>query len=254
MVDAKRYKEVSSGGTVASVGSFGSSLADGSTTLLKASGSGVLYTALVNSTGTVELSLVQDNAAGAAAPTLATVGGLFRSTLPTYADGDGAIIHLDSRGRLCMTQINASTGTTADVSTDDAAGPANPTGTWPMAKFTSSAPTLTSGDASVLHVSSAGRLHVEEQRPSTSSTSNVTAATSNTTVAASNANRLALFVYNDSSAIMYLKLGATASTTSYTVQVPASTLYELPQPAYTGIIDAVWASATGNARVTELTA
>ncbi len=60
--------------------------------------------------------------------------------------------------------------------------------------------------------------------------------------------------FNESTAVMYLKLGTTASTTSYTVQIPAGGYYELPGPiVYTGNIDAVWSSnASGAVRVTEL--
>ena len=89
-------------------------------------------------------------------------------------------------------------------------------------------------------------------------TSAVTAVADNAasvTVLASNANRLGATVTNDSTAILYLKLGATASTTSYTVQVPPTGYYEVPF-GYTGVIDGIWATDpnTGSARVTEITA
>ncbi len=58
-------------------------------------------------------------------------------------------------------------------------------------------------------------------------------------------------LYNESTQILYLKKGATASLTSYTTQVPPNSLYEMPEPIYTGIIDGLWASANGTARVTE---
>ncbi len=60
------------------------------------------------------------------------------------------------------------------------------------------------------------------------------------------------FVFNDSSAILYLKYGTTASTTSYTVQIPAGGFYEFPRPIYDGPIAGVWASANGFARTTEV--
>jgi hypothetical protein len=61
-------------------------------------------------------------------------------------------------------------------------------------------------------------------------------------------------IFNDSTQVLYIKFGATASATSYTVQVAAGGYYELPMPVYTGIIDGIWASANGNARVTEMVA
>ena len=57
-------------------------------------------------------------------------------------------------------------------------------------------------------------------------------------------------VFNDSSAILYLKFGTTASVTSYTVQIPAGGYFEFPVPVYAGEADGIWASATGNARTT----
>lgn len=75
------------------------------------------------------------------------------------------------------------------------------------------------------------------------------------TVLASNANRLGGTVFNDSSVVLYLALAATASTTSYTVQVPPGGYYELPNDGcgYTGIMTGIATTATGNIRVTELT-
>lgn len=58
-------------------------------------------------------------------------------------------------------------------------------------------------------------------------------------------------VFNDSSAVLYLKWGTGASSTSYTVQVAAGGFYEFPQPLYTGVVHGAWASATGAARCTE---
>jgi hypothetical protein len=58
-------------------------------------------------------------------------------------------------------------------------------------------------------------------------------------------------VFNDSTAVLYLKFGATASATSYTVQVAAGGYYEFPQPLYAGQVDGIWASANGNARTTQ---
>lgn len=86
----------------------------------------------------------------------------------------------------------------------------------------------------------------------TGTTSNVASSASNVTILASNANRKGATVTNDSTAVLYLKFGATASTSSYTVQVPSMGYYEVPFK-YTGIIDGIWSSANGNARVTELT-
>jgi len=97
-------------------------------------------------------------------------------------------------------------------------------------------------------------LPVEPETVSSSSVTSTTASASSVTVLASNANRkLAVFV-NDSDKIAYVKLGATASTTSYSYKLQPDSTLELAQPVYTGIIDAIWeTSPTGSMRVTELT-
>lgn len=102
-----------------------------------------------------------------------------------------------------------------------------------------------------LSVRSVGTVNVTEVRPASSAVTSVAASTSSVTLAASNAARRMLIVFNDSTATLYLKFGATASTTSFTVQVAAQGYWEMPFPAYTGIVDAVWSLATGSARVTE---
>jgi len=92
-----------------------------------------------------------------------------------------------------------------------------------------------------------------ETPPDTGTLANVSASASNQTLLAANAARKGAMIYNDSSATLYVKFGTTASATSYTVLMPANSYYELPYPVYTGIIDGIWSSATGSARVTELT-
>ena len=92
------------------------------------------------------------------------------------------------------------------------------------------------------------------QTSGTATLSNVASSATSVTVLAANTSRKGACIFNDSTAVLYLKFGATASTSSYTVQIAASGYFELPLPnVYTGIMDGIWASANGNARVTELT-
>lgn len=74
----------------------------------------------------------------------------------------------------------------------------------------------------------------------------------NTTILASNAARRGATIYNESGALVFVKLGATASLTSYTAQIPVLGYYEVPY-GYTGIIDGITAAVTAVTRVTELT-
>jgi hypothetical protein len=72
------------------------------------------------------------------------------------------------------------------------------------------------------------------------------------TLLAANTSRFGATVFNESTAVLYLKLGATASTTDYTVKMDAGDFYETPYD-YTGIICGIWSSANGSARITEIT-
>jgi len=64
--------------------------------------------------------------------------------------------------------------------------------------------------------------------------------------------RAGLTIHNDSDSILYVKCGATASSTSFTVRMTPNSYYEMPF-GYNGIVDGIWVTATGNARVTEFT-
>ncbi len=91
--------------------------------------------------------------------------------------------------------------------------------------------------------------------PFTGSTSatvtQVASSASNVTLKAANTSRKSLTISNDSTSVLYVKLGATASATSYTYRLASYDILELPLPIYTGIVDGIWASANGNAYVTE---
>lgn len=91
-------------------------------------------------------------------------------------------------------------------------------------------------------------------KSTTGATSTVAGSASSVTLLSSNSSRLGAVIFNDSSAILYVKLGTTASTTDFTYRInPYQTLEIGANFLYTGRIDGIWASATGNARITELT-
>ncbi len=87
----------------------------------------------------------------------------------------------------------------------------------------------------------------------TATLANVSGSATSVTLIASNGSRKGAVIHNDSTAILYLKYGTTASTTSYTYKVPADGTFEMPAVVYTGTITGIWSSATGAARTTELT-
>ena len=111
-----------------------------------------------------------------------------------------------------------------------------------------------SNSMAVVIASDQSAVTVSEVTSGTSTITSVSGAVTSTQLLASNTSRKNAAFYNDSTAILYLKLGTTASTTSYTVQIPASGYYELPVgKIYTGEIDGIWSGAVGAVRITELT-
>jgi len=72
---------------------------------------------------------------------------------------------------------------------------------------------------------------------------------------AANPARLGATINNDSpNRFMYIKLGGGVGLASYSVRLGPHSYYELPFPAYTGVIEGVWGPGVGGfATVTELT-
>jgi hypothetical protein len=94
----------------------------------------------------------------------------------------------------------------------------------------------------------------QRQTPATTAAlANVVGSATSVQLLAANANRFRAYIYNDSAAALTLKYGTTASTTSLTTIVAPNAMWPVDD-GYTGRIDGIWASAVGNARVTELTA
>lgn len=136
----------------------------------------------------------------------------------------------------------------------------------------SGGPTYVNGQSSPLSLSTNGYLRVAISSGSVSQSgtwtfgrnvasaaalTNVANSATSVTVLASNANRKGALFFNDDTAVtgasLYLKFGATASTTSFTKKLAPQEYYELPEPVYTGIIDGIASAATGSCRVTEIT-
>jgi hypothetical protein len=108
-----------------------------------------------------------------------------------------------------------------------------------------------------LVINSDGSINVSvlpaSNQSSTSTITSVNGNASSVSLLSSNSNRKGASFFNDSTSYAFLKLGATASTTSYTVKIGPYGLYEIPLPAYTGAIDCIWTTANGAMRITELT-
>lgn len=86
---------------------------------------------------------------------------------------------------------------------------------------------------------------------SSSSVTSVGDSATNTELLASNTSRKEAVITNDSSAILYVAFGETASSTNYTARLEQ---YGYVRTQYKGQINGIWASdAGGSARITELT-
>jgi len=94
---------------------------------------------------------------------------------------------------------------------------------------------------------------VTTRQPTTATLTNVASSASSVSLFAANSQARVRTIWNDSTQVLYVKYGTTASSTSYTVQLAAGAYYEFPQPTYGGAVDGIWASANGNARLTEVT-
>jgi len=87
---------------------------------------------------------------------------------------------------------------------------------------------------------------------SSATLASIASSATSTTLQAANSNRIGWLIHNDSTSALKVKFGATASATSFTVEIPSGDYFEMPTPIYTGVIDGIWDSANGSARVTEL--
>lgn len=86
----------------------------------------------------------------------------------------------------------------------------------------------------------------------TARVSSVASSTTSTKLADARYNRSGLSIFNDSTAILYVKFGEAASSTSFTVKLIAGAFYEAPFPCYQGDVFGIWDAANGYARVTEV--
>lgn len=186
----------------------------------------------------------------AASQTISVTNAGTFATQPTIQTGTNSIGKVSD----ITTSVVPGTGATNLGKAEDAAHTSGDTGVFTLGVRNDGAATAfssTNGDYTPLATDAQGRLYVVQKSP-TATLSNVSSSATNVTILAANTARMGAQFYNDSTAILYLKFGTTASATSFTVPLAAATYYELPG-GYTGNIDGIWVSANGACRVTELT-
>lgn len=85
----------------------------------------------------------------------------------------------------------------------------------------------------------------------TATFSSVAASLTNVTLLAANPNRKRAILFMDGTSTAFVKFGAVASTTSFSIKIPTQTYYELTF-GYVGVIDAIWSGTiNGSVRITE---
>lgn len=193
-----------------------------------------------------------------------TIGGLSfpvpNYVLPFSQDGKATQVVLDSSGNVPVSGSFTPSGT-QDVNVEqlnnttiDTNSGVKSAGTQRVVLATDQ-PQLTNplkvdGSATTQPVSGTGTFTTKETQPDTPTLANVTMTGSSVTLQASNTARRNLMIFNDSGVTVYVKLGSSASSTSFTVKMVDQAYYELPNPVYTGIVSALGTS--GDVRVTEV--
>lgn len=169
------------------------------------------------------------------------IAAFVTSGSPSITPGGGWSTDFNAPGFFSESQTQSAAGTITGTATSSISEPY-------IGVLTTFLPALVSRP---IVTDAAGRLITKPQISSGSSTS-VGASVSNVTLLTANPNRVGATIFNESASDLYIKLGSTASLTSYTVRLISEAYYETPFN-YTGAIDGIWATATGNARITEFT-
>ena len=195
-------------------------------------------------TGDLGVQTNYSGATGSAIPTIAgLMGGTDGGTMRAFAVTSGGLLKVDASGVALV----------GNKTNNNAAPGANNFGVL-NAVANAAIQTWAEGNMVAMSADLSGRVRTQAI-PAPSTTPTVTQKTSSATsitLLSANSARVGASIFNASTALLYVKLGATASTTSYTVRISTNGYYELV-PGYTGIIDGIWASANGFAYVTELT-
>lgn len=99
--------------------------------------------------------------------------------------------------------------------------------------------------------SDANTIRVTESSAATSVVTSVASAITSTVLKAANTARRGLTVFNNSTSVLYVNLGATASSTAFTIKMQPDSYYEVPF-SYNGAVNGIWVAANGAALVTEI--
>jgi hypothetical protein len=195
---------------------------------------------------------------GGGGSTTTTSGGSIATSVSINDPDNGVTLNIDANGNITIANsfMDATTFTTSFGSQTDAAAVSDTT----AASFVSLFKRLLTRFTTLLgrlplSLTESGALKTESVEASSAATiTSPASATESQVLLAANPNRKSgSSVFNDSTASLYLALGANAaSATNFTVEIAARGYYELPK-CWKGEVRGAWASANGFSRITELT-
>ena len=184
-----------------------------------------------------------------------TVTSITNSVASSLVDSSG--VQYSGSNPLPITWVSGA-GVSTSVNISDSTGVgysgSNPlpiTGTVVVSSVTASTASALV-DSSGVQYSGSNPIPTKEVRSVTPSQTSVSVTVASTSILAANTSRLGATIYNEGSATCYMKLGATASLTSYTLQIASGGYYEVPF-GYTGAIDGITSASTAQLRITEIT-
>jgi hypothetical protein len=177
------------------------------------------------------------------------IGDVDVASLPALPAGNNNIGDVD------VASVVPGTGATNLGKAEDAAHTTGDTGVAVLAVRSDAGGSFAAdGDYVPFSTDAVGNLRtVAGGAASAATVTQVACSTSSATLLASSASRKGVIIFNDAAVALYVKFGATASSTSFTVKIAAGGYWEMaftPHGIYYGIIDGILASSTGNAYVT----
>ena len=191
----------------------------------------------------------------------------FRVRATAYTSGSAAVIIRPSTQFVQYSSYIGGVGTVALIQSitpgttnvslgkaEDAVHATGDTGIFSLAvRNDNAASVVTSAtqDYSQVSVDDRGTTFTRYSPSTVANKTNVAAAATSTTLLAANAARRTAVLVNESTVDCYISYGGTASITSYTFLLPSQGTTTILGSEWAGAIVGIWASATGNCRVTE---
>lgn len=182
------------------------------------------------------------------------VTSITNSVATSILNGDGTTLDPRNRNWTITETVPISSANTLDVKQVSGASDSVNVLSMPSVTVTSITNSTATAlvDSTGIQYSGSNPIPTKEVRSTTPSQTSPSVGVASTSILASNTSRLGATIYNEGSAICYMKLGSTASLTSYSVQVASGGYYEVPF-GYTGAIDGITSASTAQLRVTEIT-